>query len=286
MATTLVGIFDSVNEAERAREYLLREGLASNSVHVTDNSSLMSRSTSMASGGGSENRGGFFSRLFGLGDDDSQTQEYSQALQGGSALLSVVVQDGDDARRVETLMAKAGADQINERGNAQSVGTAGLQSQQARTDTSSRTDTAARSANAGETLQVMEEELQVGKRTVETGGVRIRQHVTERPVHEQIQLCEEHAIVERRPVNRAAAPGEIDALSMQDRELEIHERAEQAVVGKTARVVEEVRVGKEVTGHTETIEDSVRRTDVDVEQLAAQNATRRPDGSLNSQPRR
>lgn len=283
MATTLVGIFDSVSDAEKAREYLLREGLQRNSVHITDNQSLMSRtsSTSSASSGGESEHRGFFSRLFGMGESDQETQEYSQAMQRGSALLSVIVADGDDARRVETLMAKAGADEISERGVVQGT----QASQSTRQDL--RTENASRGTATGETLKVMQEELQVGKRTVETGGVRIRQHVTERPVHEQIQLCEEHAIVERRPVDRVASPGELDNLSLQDRELEIRERAEQAVVGKTARVVEEVRVGKEVTGHTETIDDTVRRTDVDVEQLtAAQQNQQRQGGNLRNTPPR
>ncbi len=265
MATTLVGIFDSASDASRARDYLLKEGLPRNAVHVTDNQSMTSRSGSSEG----EHRG-FFARLFGLGESDSQADEYSQAMRNGSALLTVTVENDAEARRVETLMAKAGADTINERDSSQRT-QAGMQSRGA----------------SGETLKVMEEELQVGKRTVETGGVRIRQHVTERPVQEQIRLCEEHAIVERRPVDRVASPGEIDALSMQDRELEIRERAEQAVVGKTARVVEEVRVGKEVTGHTETIEDTVRRSDVDIEQLTAQQAAQRNKGPMQpGAPRR
>lgn len=266
MATTLVGIFDSVGEAGRARDYLLKEGLPRNAVHVTDNQSMTSRSGSSSEG---EHRG-FFARLFGLGESDSQADEYSQAVRGGSALLTVTVENGADAQRVEKLLERAGANDVNERGASQGM----------------RADMQSRGAK-GETLKVMEEELQVGKRTVETGGVRIRQHVIERPVQEQIQLCEEHAIVERRPVDRAATPGEIDALSMQDRELEIRERAEQAVVGKTARVVEEVRVGKEVTGHTETIQDTVRRTDVDIEQLTAQQAAQRNKGPMQpGAPRR
>jgi uncharacterized protein (TIGR02271 family) len=223
--------------------------------------------------------------MFGLGEDDSQAEEYSRELQKGSALLTVVVENESEARRVEELMAKAGADVINERhGGQMQQGT-----ESTRMQAPMQTGQTERSANLaqGETLTVMEEELQVGKRMVENGGVRIRQHVTERPVHEQIQLCEEHAIVERIPVNREASPEELDRLSMQDRELEIRERAEQAVVGKTARVVEEVRVGKEVTGHAETIDDTVRRTDVDVEQLtAAQQAAQRQGGMMTDQPRR
>lgn len=286
MATTLVGIFDSASEAERAREMLLKDGLPRNAVHVTDNESLMSRrsmSSSSSASSSSEDNRGFFARLFGLGDDDSHTQEYSQAMERGNALLTVTVEDGADVRRVESLMAAAGADDISERGASQG----GMQAGMVESRQGMQADGQSRLATGGETLKVMEEQLEVGKRSVETGGVRIRQHVTERPVHEQIQLCEEHAIVERRPVDRAASPGEIDALGMQDRELEIREHAEQAVVAKTARVVEEVRVGKEVTGHTETIEDSVRRTDVDIEQLtAAQQASQRGTPPLRNTPPR
>lgn len=250
MTTTLVGIFDSADEAARARENLLQQGLPREAMHVTDNRSLTARGTRDDE---REHRG-FFARLFGIGEDDAHVDEYSQAMRGGSALLTVTVADDAEARRVESLLQKAGADSVREGGAAQARGA------------------------AGETLKVMEEQLQVGKRTVETGGLRIRQHVTERPVREQIELCEERAIVERRPVDRMATPDEVSALSMQDRELEIRERAEHAVVGKTARVVEEVRVGKEVTGHTETIEDTVRRTDVDIEQLTAQQAARQRQG--------
>lgn len=268
MATTLVGIFDSVAEAERARQSLLSQGLARNAVHITDNESLMSRR------GGSDvdetEHRGFFARLFGLGDDDSDAAQYSQSVRGGSALLTVTVEDESEARRVAQLLEQAGADDVSLRGlQGQSEG--GMQRDGM--------------LEQGETLQVMQEELQVGKRQVETGGVRIRQHVIERPVQEQIRLFEEHAIVERRPVDREASPGEIDALSMQDRELEIRERAEQAVVGKTARVVEEVRVGKEVTERTETIEDTVRRTDVDIEQLAAQQASQQQNNLRTPPPR-
>jgi len=45
------------------------------------------------------------------------------------------------------------------------------------------------------------------------------------------------------------------------------ETSEEVVAEKTARVVEEVVIGKDVQTHTERVEDSVRRTQVDVEQL-------------------
>ena len=40
-------------------------------------------------------------------------------------------------------------------------------------------------------VQAVEEELQVGKRDVGRGSVRVRSYVTERPVEEQVELRQE-----------------------------------------------------------------------------------------------
>jgi uncharacterized protein (TIGR02271 family) len=120
--------------------------------------------------------------------------------------------------------------------------------------------------NSGDTLEVVEEQLQVGKREVDHGGVRVVQRVSEKPVHETVRLHEEHAVVDRHPVDRVASSE--DLADFKDATLEVRETSEQAVVAKTARVVEEVRVGKEVREHDEVIEDTLRRKDVDVERLS------------------
>ena len=85
------------------------------------------------------------------------------------------------------------------------------------------------------------------------------------PVNEQVTLREEHVDVERRPVDRAVGDADIDAF--QEGTFEVRERSEEAVVDKQARVTEEIRVRKDVDQRTETVQDTVRRTDVDVEQL-------------------
>jgi uncharacterized protein (TIGR02271 family) len=121
------------------------------------------------------------------------------------------------------------------------------------------------------TIPVVEEELQVGKREVERGGVRVESRVEEKPVTEQVQLREERVHVERRPVDRPVT--DADA-AFREGTLEVTERAEEAVVGKTARVVEEVVVGKHVEERTETVSDTVRRTDVDVQEVSTTDATR------------
>ncbi len=126
----------------------------------------------------------------------------------------------------------------------------------------------AAAAMAGETvIPIVEEELVVGKRAVQRGGVRVYRRMVDTPVEQSVNLREEHVTVDRQPVNRAVTEG--DLATAGDRTIELTETAEVAVVGKTAQVVEEVRIGKEATEHAERVHDMVRRTEVDVEQVAA-----------------
>lgn len=117
-----------------------------------------------------------------------------------------------------------------------------------------------------EAIPVVEERLTVGKREVERGGVRVRSYLREVPVHEQVTLHQEHVEVERRPVNQpVSASGLTSGDLFQERTIEVSERSEEAVVAKEARVVEEVVVRKESEDRVETISDTVRRTEVDVD---------------------
>jgi uncharacterized protein (TIGR02271 family) len=121
-------------------------------------------------------------------------------------------------------------------------------------------------AHGDEVIPVAEEELHVGKREVGGGRVRIRSHVVERPVEEQVTLREEHVSVERRPVDGTMRTGSVnDGDLFRERTVEMEERSEEAVVSKEARVVEEVVVRKEADQRTETISDTVRKTEVEVE---------------------
>ncbi len=115
------------------------------------------------------------------------------------------------------------------------------------------------------TVPVVEEELRVGKRIVERGGIRVYTHVTEVPVQEQVTLREQRATVERRVVDRPVTPGDVAAFK--DQTFEVREFGEEAVVAKEAHVVEEVTIGRTVEDHTETVRDTVRRSEVEVEEL-------------------
>jgi uncharacterized protein (TIGR02271 family) len=121
-------------------------------------------------------------------------------------------------------------------------------------------------------IPVVEEELKVGKREVQRGGVRVFSRVVETPVNESLNLREEHVSVERRPVNQPISTS--DATAFKEQSIELRESAEEAVVQKSARVVEEVLVGKEVSQRQENIHDTVRHTEVQVENLAGDTSMR------------
>ncbi len=114
-------------------------------------------------------------------------------------------------------------------------------------------------------IPIIEENLEVGKREVQTGGVRLRSRIVERPVEESVRLREERVNVERNTVDRPAT--DADFSNFQERDVEMVERAEVPVVNKEARVVEEVSIAKDVQERTETVKDTVRKTEVDVENL-------------------
>ena len=105
----------------------------------------------------------------------------------------------------------------------------------------------------------------VGKREVQRGGVRVRSVVTERPVEQQVTLRDETIKVERRPVDRAATGADTNVFNEQA--FELTETDEEAVVAKETRVIEEVVIGKTVEERTETVKDTVRRSDVEVEEI-------------------
>ena len=129
-------------------------------------------------------------------------------------------------------------------------------------------------------IPVVEEDLQVGKREIERGGARVRSRVVERPVEAHVRLREEHVVVNRRPVNRAVTDADLN--NFKEGDIELTEHAEVPIVGKQARVVEEVEIGKTVEEHDETVRDSVRRSEVDVEEFDRDDTTHTGTRRANS----
>ena len=107
-----------------------------------------------------------------------------------------------------------------------------------------------------------EEELRIGKRDVSNGRVKVRSYVTETPVSENVSLRNENVEVTRGTVDQPLT-GTEDAFV--DRTIEAEEHREEAVVSKDARVVEEISLRRTAEQREETISDTVRKTEVEID---------------------
>lgn len=295
MNNTVVAIFDEYGEAQQAMNALFSEGFTQSDIKLSPADQnpegrqkfLQSQPTGKTDQGWGI--GDFFRSMFGNDQHSDDADTYSEAVRRGSYMLSVDASTENEADRAADIMQRFNAVDLDRRAEHwRSSGWTGYQSDaplytsdQISKDREGYSTTTVRSTAGaapqpsttgatGETIPVIEEQMQVGKRAVQRGGVRIYRHVTETPVQEDVQLREERVTIERTSVDQPASAADIEAFK--EGTLEVRETAEEAVIAKTARVVEEVKVGKEVTERTETVSDTVRRTDVEVEQLGAGSA--------------
>jgi uncharacterized protein (TIGR02271 family) len=122
-------------------------------------------------------------------------------------------------------------------------------------------------------VPVIEESIAVGKREVERGGVRVETHVKETPVQQNVALHEEQVRIERHAVNRPVTAGD----QVGDKVIEVRAKGEEAVVQKQARVVEEISLKKEASTRNEQINDTIKKTEVEVKQIAGDKRISKTD---------
>jgi uncharacterized protein (TIGR02271 family) len=110
-------------------------------------------------------------------------------------------------------------------------------------------------------VQRTEEELAAGTREREAGAMRIRKRV--RTDREQIEVPTRHeeVTVDRVPVEE----GEATEAEIGEDEVVVPVTEEEVVVEKRPVAKEEVRIRKDVVEDTETVEEDVRREEVEVE---------------------
>jgi stress response protein YsnF len=299
---TVVGMFDSAEDAQRALSQLQEAGFSRESYDVatrpsgsnasysgnysgdgssdsrnrTDSdhyneSGTMVEGAADAAGRGAEKTGSAIGRFFNdlFGDDEDEATRYTTVAQRSCSIVTVHCDSRENAERAAEILDDAGAVDVDERAAQYGYTSSG------------RTDAAGE-----ESLKVMREDVHIGKREVETGGARLRARVVERPVEEHVRLREEHVFVDRQPVDRPATEADFNAF--REGTIEMRERAEIPVVQKEARVVEEVRLGKEATERSETVRETARNTEVDVERLESDDidrgTNRNPSSSSDNSP--
>lgn len=244
---TLVAYFDHPAEAERAADALASAGLRRDSIRVNTQ-------TAETTAHHDEHKG-FWDSItdFFMPNDDRQT--YDEGVRRGGA--AVVVQT-DDAHvdHVAEILENHGAVDVDER-------EAAWHQDRAASGPAQGAPAGKGAEQSAEAIPVAEEELHVGKRQVTKGRVRIRSYAVETPVEEDVALRKESVNVERRPAEHSARDGD-DGL-FRERTVSAEEVDEEAVVAKEARVKEEVVVRKDAHDETQEIRDTVRHTEVEVE---------------------
>jgi uncharacterized protein (TIGR02271 family) len=259
--STVIAVFRDGSDANAAAAELKANGFTDDNIYISSYSgSAAAPSASQTQHHHEGGIKGWFKSLFGE-DEEQQTDRdyYEGAVSSGNVLLSVEASEEALDKAVDILDRHDPVD-VNTGAATESAAP-----RETGGSTAARQSSTAASANLPKSIPVVQEEVQVGKRAVARGGVRVYSRIVEQPVEESVRLQEEHVRVERQPVNRPVESADLE--SGREQVIEVQEFAEQPVVSKQARVVEEVRISKDATERTETVRDTVRRTEVDVENL-------------------
>jgi stress response protein YsnF len=255
----IVAVYPSLRDAERAKRELIQAGVHESSIHLS--SQAQSSSTQTQTSGRSravvddnhDDDKGFFHWLFGDSSPDREREWYTKNLEDGRVAMSVMVHEDEEHIPIAEMMVRAGGLDLEDesRGREQRmVGT--------------RRGRANEQGEGDEVIPVYKEELAVGKRATEN-RYRVRAHVVERPVEEQVNLRDERVVVERRPASRDYAATGRGANAFEDRDYEVIERHEEPVVEKRMRAAEEVVVRRDARTRTETVRDKIRETEVEMD---------------------
>ncbi len=240
--TTLVCLFNDQDRAQATLSDLAQSSIPESAITVV---------------GGSEASTDAFekSALSSMEMPDKDYDHLRDGLHRGGIVVAVAA-SAEQADEVERIFKKHSANQIDEveRNHVAEIAEAAPLAAVVPTAFTDR-DTV---------IPIAEEELVVGKRQVDMGGVRVFRHIVEVPVTQSIDLHEERVVVERRAVDREVTSRDLAA---GNQTIEVNATGEEAVVGKNARVVEEVLIGKVGSDRTEIIQDSVRHTEVEIDPI-------------------
>ena len=232
---TVIGLFDDRTEAMRAYDALLSGGFRTADLDILTNDDKDD-----------------VPKLAKLGDNvpEPDVHVYLEGVQQGGTLVTVST-TGNNVTKAAEIMAGYHMVNIPARVEELRKTRSTLQLADPKTDE--------------HVLEVVEEELEVGTQQVERGRMRIYSKVSERAVERQVSLRNETMRVQRRPVSQEVSFPNPDLF--QERSYEMTEVDEEAVVHIRARVIEEVVIGKEVAEKIETIRETLRRTDVEIEEV-------------------
>lgn len=263
----IVTLFDTTQQAEAARKNLIKAGFPDDDINLISGENLQHEGKAIR-------HPSIWQRLFGTDVEEDYADVYTRAMDTGGVILTLRA-DEDDAARAMGILDRHQAVDVPSRktgladtglttGATAAAGAVGATGTAATSHTDAVHTSLTGDESEEEILRLAEENLEVGKRLVKEGSTRVRRYVTTEDVTAEVALREQHADIFRRAVDEPAYLGDID---WSEKVVEVTETHEQPVVNKTAKVVEEVVVRTDESERVETINDTIRRQNVDIEHV-------------------
>ncbi len=255
----IVTLFDTPEHAQAAKTNLQHAGYAADDISIVSGQELPRTASAIR-------EPGLWHRLFGGDIEEHEATVYAKAVESGGVVLAVRVREEEIPRAMGILNQHNLVDVKDRAVDTGVISKAAAAAIAAPAAVAAAVPARPVVSDLGknEVIRLAEEHLEVGKRLVEQGTTRIRRFVTEKAVEAQVTLHEEHAEVVRRAVSD---PNYVKDIDWADTTVEVRETAEEAVVSKSARIAEEVVVGKTGSDRVETVRDTVRRQQVEVEKV-------------------
>src|ERR1700730_7441867 len=255
--------------------------------------------------------GGLTGALVGLGIPEYEAKRYEGKVKEGGILISVHSENNDETNRAKDIFKEADAHDTSSTGEAHSdvtaqdvsdTGDPTIREVSPRNDIPSSRDstsgagkgspprtadqpyqaqhsvseTPAQPGESGDEIvaevPLSEEEVKVGKRTVGAGEVNLQKKVSTKQVNVPVELKREDVVIERVPAHETEPAGKEP---FKEERVEVPLSREEPVVEKETRVVGGVRVRKTEGTERETIQESVRREDVDIDETGKISGKRR-----------
>lgn len=242
----VVAVYDSELSANAALKSLNAAGYLNDDISVIRNEAQAQKA--------GLHEPGVWKHLFGSDLELHEAAVFGRSLKEGSVIVSVRVPESEVPKVIRLLDSYKPVDVLDRANAFGLVGTAPMAPQTIDPN----------KLSGGETLRLAEEQLNVGKRLVESGRTRVRRYVVEKPVEATVTLHEEHVEVMRRAISNPAFGKDID---WSDKTIEVTETSEEAVIDKTAHISEEVLIRRQGSDRVQAVHETVRRQQVDVEHL-------------------
>ncbi len=249
----VVAVYDTAAHAESAVNTLKNAGYSANDISIMRNDGDASKTDFTEPG--------FWRRLFGRDIELHEAGVYGRSILQGGAIVSVRVPESEARKVVELLDTHRPVDVLDR------ARTYGLSAEPRVAVPPPTMASAARKDKDEEIVRLAEEELTVGKRQVEAGFTRVHRFIVEKPVEATVTLHEEHVEVMRRAITD---PNYLKDVDWTEQTIEMRETVEQPVVNKTAHVAEEVIIRRKGSEHVETVRDTVRQQQLEVEKVPAE----------------